>query len=186
MTEIKLYEFLGIKRFRLLVFKLEKFIHRNDHGKNINYHIQTKNPRGLEAFKKYLYYNGAIHIRNIIFICVFYLVRWFLKKPLHLYDIFIIVFLIKDLYCVMLQRYNHLRIRQHLVNLKERQKRILHQRASQISFCEYSKDEIAQAVMLLTRMRRAISEQECIIITDKDIPILQKLSKTIHIGSTTV
>lgn len=105
--ELKIYEFLGVKK---AVFMLEKIIHKRDKGKNINYHIKNSNDReSVDSFKKYLYYNGFIHTKNLITgipIIVFAI----LCGQNLLFLIPLILFLIKDVYCVMLQRYNWLKI----------------------------------------------------------------------------
>lgn len=89
---------------------LEKIIHKRDKGKNINYHIKNSNDReSVDSFKKYLYYNGFIHTKNLITgipIIVFAI----LCGQNLLFLIPLILFLIKDVYCVMLQRYNWLKI----------------------------------------------------------------------------
>ena len=107
--EKKIYELLGIKVFRKLVFMLEKFLHIKDKKKNINYHLKQKNLSSLQDFKKYLFYNGSIHIKNLI--------RGIIIIPIMLlfsintiFIISLIALLIKDIYCVMLQRYNWIRI----------------------------------------------------------------------------
>lgn len=51
--EKKIYELLGIKVFRKLVFMLEKFLHIKDKKKNINYHLKQKNLSSIQDFKKY-------------------------------------------------------------------------------------------------------------------------------------
>lgn len=108
--ELKIYEFLGVKQFKKAVFMLEKIIHKRDKGKNINYHIKNSNDReSVDSFKKYLYYNGFIHTKNLITgipIIVFAI----LCGQNLLFLIPLILFLIKDVYCVMLQRYNWLKI----------------------------------------------------------------------------
>ena len=108
--ELKIYEFLGVKQFKKAVFMLEKIIHKRDKGKNINYHIKNSNDReSVDSFKKYLYYNGFIHTKNLITgipIIVFAI----LCCQNLLFLIPLILFLIKDVYCVMLQRYNWLKI----------------------------------------------------------------------------
>ena len=108
--ELKIYEFLGVKQFKKAVFMLEKLIHKRDKGKNINYHIKNSNDReSVDSFKKYLYYNGFIHTKNLITgipIIVFAI----LCGQNLLFLIPLILFLIKDVYCVMLQRYNWLKI----------------------------------------------------------------------------
>ncbi len=55
--EQRVYEMLGIKFFRKLVFRLERLIHKNDHGRNTNYHIASFEVTETEAFIKYLFYN---------------------------------------------------------------------------------------------------------------------------------
>lgn len=108
--ELKIYEFLGVKQFKKAVFMLEKIIHRRDKGKNVNYHIKNSNDReSVDSFKKFLYYNGFIHTKNLITgipIIVFAI----LCGQNLLFLIPLVLFLIKDVYCVMLQRYNWLKI----------------------------------------------------------------------------
>lgn len=108
--EIKLYELLGVKIFKKLVFKLEKIIHRKDNGKNINYHIKNCNSKeSVDSFRKYLYYNGFIHIKNIIALIITILsVFIFNTYPMLICLLFIL--LVKDAYCVMLQRYNWIKL----------------------------------------------------------------------------
>lgn len=106
--EINLYEHLGVRQFQKLVFKLEKFIHFKDKQKNINYHVKSDNIDDLNSFKKFLYYNGAIHVRNAIGVTALIILQplFFSKWTL----VYLVPSLIKNLYCVMLQRYNYLRI----------------------------------------------------------------------------
>ena len=106
--EMKLYECLGVRQFQNLVFKLEKVIHFKDKGKNINYHVKSGSIDELKEFQKYLYFNGFIHVRNNIGLVAFTIVQqmffsdWFL--------LYTIPSMLKNTYCVMLQRYNYLRI----------------------------------------------------------------------------
>lgn len=131
--ETKIYELLGIKQFRKAVFKLEKIIHRKDNGKNTNYHIQSNTVDSIGEFKKYLYYNGAIHTSNLIkgipLLTLMYLFN-LRVLPIALLS----VLLIKDAYCVMLQRYNWIKLSEKEKLLKERQeKKILN------NYNQYSK-----------------------------------------------
>lgn len=120
--ETKIYELLGIKQFRKAVFKLEKIIHRKDNGKNTNYHIQNNTISSIEEFKKYLYYNGTIHTKNLIrgipLLALMYLFN-FKILPFTLLS----AWLIKDAYCVMLQRYNWIKLSEKEKLLKERQEK---------------------------------------------------------------
>lgn len=121
--ELRIYEFLGVKQFKKAVFMLEKIIHRRDKGKNVNYHIKNSNDRkSVDSFKKYLYYNGFIHTKNLITgipIIVFAI----LCGQNLLFLIPLLLFLIKDIYCVMLQRYNWLKISEFEKKLEIREEK---------------------------------------------------------------
>ena len=108
-VETKVYELLGVKQFRKAAFKLEKIVHRKDKRKNTNYHIQKNEVDSLGEFKKYLYYNGAIHTSNLIRgIPLLVLMSLLDFKVLSI--IVLSTLLLKDAYCVMLQRYNWIKL----------------------------------------------------------------------------
>lgn len=118
--EKKVYELLGVKQFRKAAFKLEKIVHRKDKGKNTNYHIQKDEVNSLGEFKKYLYYNGTIHTSNLIK-GIPLLTLMFLLNFKTLSIIGLSAWLLKDAYCVMLQRYNWIKLseKENLINKKK-------------------------------------------------------------------
>lgn len=126
--ELKLYEKLGVLQFRKMVFLLEKVIHKKDKGKNTNYHMNMNEINAIENFKKYLFYNGSIHVRNIIRLSFFFLVEILAilginvlgintaSNIINIYPSALVLanacagfFWVKDAYCIMLQRYNYIR-----------------------------------------------------------------------------
>lgn len=121
--ELKIYNALGVKYFRNLAFKLEKLIHIKDKKKNINYHINDcKDLVSIDKFKKYLYYNGFIHVKNLIFGSVGLALMIILNASV-VPVIALSTLLLKDAYCVMLQRYNWIRITRHEEKLKARERK---------------------------------------------------------------
>ena len=121
--ELKIYSALGVKQFRNLAFKLEKLIHIKDKKKNINYHINDcKDLVSVDKFKKYLYYNGFIHVKNLIFGSVGLALMIILNASI-VPVIALSTLLLKDAYCVMLQRYNWIRITRHEEKLKARERK---------------------------------------------------------------
>lgn len=121
--ELKIYKALGVKYFRNLAFKLEKLIHIKDKKKNINYHINDcKDLVSIDKFKKYLYYNGFIHVKNLIFGSVGLALMIILNASV-IPVIALSTLLLKDAYCVMLQRYNWIRITRHEEKLKARERK---------------------------------------------------------------
>lgn len=121
--ELKIYKAIGVKYFRNLAFKLEKLIHIKDKKKNINYHINDcKDLVSIDKFKKYLYYNGFIHVKNLIFGSVGLALMIILNASV-VPVIALSTLLLKDAYCVMLQRYNWIRITRHEEKLKARERK---------------------------------------------------------------
>lgn len=121
--ELKIYKALSVKYFRNLAFKLEKLIHIKDKKKNINYHINDcKDLVSIDKFKKYLYYNGFIHVKNLIFGSVGLALMIILNASV-VPVIALSTLLLKDAYCVMLQRYNWIRITRHEEKLKARERK---------------------------------------------------------------
>lgn len=118
--EVKFYKFLGVEKFRKLVFLLEKMIHIKDKGKNINYHPKSSTLEDLKEFKKYLYYNGFIHVKNLCFLMFLLLIKLiFIPNFVFVYFL-LIPLIVKDSYCIMLQRYNYINLSE-IIKKKEMQ-----------------------------------------------------------------
>ena len=103
--EVKIYKKIGIEKFKKLTLYLEKKIHKKDKGKNINYHTKKLTKGSIKKFRKFFYYNGFIHSRNLIF-GVPLLIVMIIFKLNPIFITFLSLWLLKDAYCVMLQRYN--------------------------------------------------------------------------------
>lgn len=130
--ETKIYELLGVKIFKKLVFRLEKIIHRKDKGQNINYHIKNSiTKESIDSFRKYLYFNGYIHTRNIIKgIAAIFIMIIFSVHPI--FVIILSLLLIKDAYCIMLQRYNWIKLNCTENKLNVREERQIVRKTSKI------------------------------------------------------
>lgn len=181
--EKKLYEALGVRCFRILVFKLEKFIHYRDKGTNINYHISKYEPSALEDFVKYLFYNGAIHVRNVAYFAVYVVLRLVLGTGIRWYDIVLFLFAVKDIYCVMLQRYNYIRIYERKCRLEQRIKAQLQRRFDTMQgvFVEcYDRRYIAEDLATIRSMKQRIQAGEMIVIQDAERKTLQRILSSVQ------
>lgn len=182
-TEIKIYEWLGIKVFRGLVFKLEKFIHRKDKGKNINYHVSAWEPRSVDRFVKYLFYNGAIHVRNMILFSVFFLIRYGIFRFVTLADVILWMLFLKDCYCVMLQRYNFLRIQVRIERLQEKQQLKIEKKATKLLGTNPYADEaqLKEDMEFVRELKTKLKDRESIVIGEDDICKLKRLASLLNI-----
>lgn len=176
-----IYECLGIKLFRKCVFLLERFIHRKDKGRNINYHIAKNSLSDVAYFTRYLFYNGAIHVRNIGYAITYLLVRQLCSATFGVVDAVVLALGMKDIYCIMLQRYNYLRINERIAVLKEKRKRNIrhwvqrvHSSSPNISFCE-------EDIQWIRSVREQLqNKKDYIFVSDDDIDRLKRFSQILR------
>lgn len=177
-VEKHIYELLGIRKFQKMTFILEKIVHRNDNGYNENYHFKKVcNQVDIQKFIKYLFYNGIIHIRNLFFISVFMTVKIMLKW-LSWFDSIIILLALKDIYCVMLQRYNYIRIKNY-IELQNKKHEIHINRMMGIMSNEinnkYDFKYCEQDMKFINKFMDCISKNEVIKFSHEDIESLKRI-----------
>lgn len=121
--ELKIYELLGIKTFRKMVFGFCKLIalpftlllpkeERKEFLnsiKIINYNIKGYNIQNLREFKKYLLLNAMFHVSALLF-CLPNFMKVIGGMTSFLQTITSCIVITINCYCIMLQRYNHIRI----------------------------------------------------------------------------
>ena len=113
--EMKIYELLGVKIFRKIAFSLAYIISlpkkrkmtkeewENYNNKTSNYNIgKVKDLDDVKKYKKQMYLNASIHTFGL-FLCIVDLLLGGL-------DAFFIIMTLINAYCIMLQRYNIIRL----------------------------------------------------------------------------
>ena len=148
--ELKIYEFLGIKYFKKIIMKFHYLMYaplshllpkedRQEFYNSIrtNYKIgKVSDLKDIKTFKKNLYFNGAIH--SVCAFLNFLLFFTSLNVPVFIINL---VFLLINTYCVMLQRYNCIRIDNMLArceHLERRQKERLQQSLQEDEFGQHN------------------------------------------------
>ena len=181
--EPKIYEFLGVLFFQKCVFTLEKIIHLKDKGKNINYHIKNYNIDQLEAFKKFLYFNSYIHVRNLLILFPVLVIQTIFFSPLFL--LYTIPAIIKNAYCVMLQRYNYIRISK-IAELKK--KRIEHLNSKKIEkmkendkIQKLKQDDPNLTLEQIKNLKKFIQGTEDVYLDEQSLNILYALKDLINL-----
>ena len=188
--EMRIYELLGVKAFQKLVFMLEKLIHFKDKERNLNYHFRGLDTEALDAFVKYLFYNSSIHARNLLYFAGYVVIFFVFRRSVKWFDIAALLLALKDAYCVMLQRYNYLRIAE-LKKLAEQrreyriQRRVkrLRERFDQV----YDAEHIDEDLAFVRRMKQQIADGENVVIGETERGILERLSCVLNVensGST--
>lgn len=183
--EIKLYELLGIRLFQKMVFLLERLLHFRDGKKNINYHLGKFNYDETEGFIKFLFYNGSIHLKNLIVILLYSSAKIILCKWNFL-DYIIILFGIKDLYCVMLQRYNYLRIKIFHNKISSRKRNIINKSVAKINrqkLHQYNKDLIEDDLNFIKELKNNIQNNKYVVLDNRDIEKIRRFNELIKVDT---
>ena len=121
--ELKIYKTIGVVKFKNLVMKLRqsflillsKFFKEEEDKEEIlnnksNYRLKNGNGiKDLKDFKKWILVNASIHTIGLILCIIKLNILLTTKVPLNeIIDISIVTLI--NLYCLMLQRYNNIRI----------------------------------------------------------------------------
>lgn len=131
--EKKIYEILGVKLFKKICMFIYDVIYKTislsvpkqyrkeflKSKETTNYTIGSiKDIEGLKKFKKELLFNGFVHTCGIIICLDFIGLNIFGETPSIAGVVFNIAFLGVNTYCVMLQRYNYIRIKKAIEKAK--------------------------------------------------------------------
>lgn len=178
--EMKLYECLGVRMFQKAVFVLEKIVHYKDKKQNINYHF-AKDER-YDEFEKYLFYNATIHVRNIVLTVIYFIVKCLIFR-LNYWDIIIVLLAVKDLYCIMLQRYNFLRIENYTNKKQCIIDKLIIKKAEKIhSENNYDLLYKKEDLNYINRLQETINSEQVIFIGKEDLDSIDRLYKLLDKG----
>lgn len=175
--EIKIYELLGIKNFKRFVLYNEKFKCRKFYKMYItNYHLKKWNDDSVERFVSMLIYNMSIHLFGVIIsVCALVYAILFLDNYIVLFLTFC---LLGHLFCVLLQRYNYLRIKKLL---EKRKKYFIHtknrfkEKLKSVDI-EYSNGLLKEDIRLLSNIIEAYSKDIPIVLDDSQKDGFARLS----------
>lgn len=176
-VELRVYKIFGVCYFQKLVFLLEKFIHRKDGKKNQNYHFTLSSINPMEHFVRFLFFNGSIHFRNICLFAIYCVIKKFYFS-FYWYDAVFLVLFVKDIYCIMLQRYNYLRMIKANLQWERRRKKNINKRIDELLpvFQEnYDISNVNQDLELIHRINVAIENKSVVFLNEEDEVILKRL-----------
>lgn len=133
--EMKIYEMLGIKKFKkfvlflieLGVYPFTKHMTKEERRTMLwnsggNYHLGKVNSvEDVKKFKKQLLFNTGIHVAGLL-ICVYPTVGIITGEAALATDIIVPPLIVLNSYCIMLQRYNDIRINKFIKKMEPRSK----------------------------------------------------------------
>lgn len=111
--ELRAYRLMGINQFRKAILWFERVKHHKDNRKNENYHPFGFGVCALEQYTGFLLYNASLHGISMFFSVIYFIFAFTLKNHNVVVDTIIAFLSIFNVYCILLQRANYLRIREY-------------------------------------------------------------------------
>ena len=179
--ETRLYEVLGIRLFRKLLFGLERLRHRRDGGKNVNYHLRSVHPGSAEAFSGYLLYHTLLHSVAILLLVIPFCLLREIRASLFWADGILLLLFLLNVWCLMLQRYTFLRLRRLSALETGRLKQKAEETAEQCQTGHLAEDDLAFA----GEMRKKLLAGESVVLCAEDAPKLLRLAACFPAGEET-
>lgn len=179
LFELRLYRMLGVLPFRKFLFGVERLRHWKDGGKNKNYHMGKSSVGEAGRFEGYLLYNTFLHVVSLLLLAVFFVLKPIRYPGWHPWEIALYVLCLLNIWCIMLQRYNQLRIRQlRLRHSDLRAERVRRAAAKCISHLpeEYLPEQAEEDLRLVVRMQDGLAGGEVILLERKDADSLRRMS----------
>lgn len=110
--EMKIYEKIGVLQFKRFILWLSSVVRKNpEERRGTNYCLRSIDLESIKDFRKMLIFNAKVHLVCIVFSYVAIIEKIFLNNIFSIQIIIDIVIFIVNLYCIMLQRYNWIRIK---------------------------------------------------------------------------
>lgn len=109
--ELRLYRRLGVLRLRRLLFALERARRGSGGGRNQNYHLERLSPEGAERFEGYLLYHTVLHGTSALLLAPLIPLLHICGLSWGAASVLPGLLIALHIWCIMLQRFNQLRIR---------------------------------------------------------------------------
>lgn len=178
--ERKLYELMGIVWFRNFLFRIEARRGGTGSRQYRNYHLRSHCVGETQNFKMYLAYNASLHVLSALQIAAAQIVEYMLSPGWDLHDLPGVLLMLLNLWCLMLQRYNYLRIRDVVRHSEELQKLRVGRIARIVFEKGVSSAEACQIQADLQLVRRLRSAEDT-ALTAEDVPQLHHLAELLSV-----
>lgn len=189
------YRLLGVEKFKRLVLKFEKLLRGKKGGRNRNYHPESLTEKGLLNYVWYLRCNTLLHVLSIAALAgydILLRVLHFHVWPLVLLEIALLIY---NGYCILLQRYNFLRLRRLMRARREAlekrfekycrslEENLAKGESAGLSGEVFSAARLSEADLgLLDRVERVFLERESCVIGPSDLESLKHFGELLELA----
>ncbi len=178
--EMKLYRMIGIKWFQSACFSLERWTHRKDRRINSNYHLRQFSQSGISGHFAYLSFNIIAHVISLILLFLTIPLNLFWEFHYRFWEIGLVICVLINVYCILLQRYNTLRfkaVQQQFRKYREIRIQKNVQLLQRDMLQNDLKEEREQDLNWLRELKKAVTDRKDFIISEEDSEKLQRLDE---------
>lgn len=176
--ELLFYKYIGVLQFKKIVLRCEEVLHINHGYRLINYHPERMTVEGINNFLWHLIYNCTLHITSIVLSLLYYLIAYLGNIRVAPLDWIVFVMIIFNLYCIFLQRYTYLKMKQLLKkinNMMTRQYELNIAKIDVMPTIHISKAAYEKIVKLIDRVESVFTKKSSCYITEDDICLLEQM-----------
>lgn len=112
-NEIKIYRLFGVNYFRKVILWFEKTKNHRKNKRNENYHPSAMDVISLEKYNGFLLYNTFLHSVSMFFVVVYCILAIAFGFHSLVIDIIMAIVSLLNIYCIVLQRTNYLKVKEY-------------------------------------------------------------------------
>lgn len=176
--ELRLYKSIGISHFKRFVLWFEQTKHRKDGLRNKNYHLANRSEFAAKKHCAFLLYNAIVHAASILLALIYFLSIWISGKQSIGLNAVMCIITAMNLYCIMLQRFVYLRLKNHSCKCRQKTARYVKDKCAivkpEIQKC-FSMQQIQSDAAFVVRTKACLLAEKNSFITDKDISTMERL-----------
>lgn len=185
LRELRIYRLLGVYQFRKGILWLEKVRHCGSRRKNENYHPSGFDVFSLERYNGFFLYNACLHMISLLFTAVYALLSVVLACRIVVLDVGLALLTLLNIYCILLQRANSLRLKEHCHQYYRRIRK-------QTALCSeealervYAREpqKLRTDYAVLTRIRDALEGHADCVLTAADAESLRRIGSCLDFSS---
>ena len=176
--ELQMYRLLGVNQFRKLILIFEKIRHFKDKQKNENYHPSNFDVFSLERYNGFIIYNTFLHCVSLIFTVLYAVLLTTIAFHNVFMDLSIVFLTLLNLYCIMLQRTNYLKLKDHTNKYFKRFLKLVDLCKKETIQKVYATEpqKLQTDYGVFCRLRDAFEGQADCVLSHDDVESLQRIS----------
>lgn len=180
--ELRIYNLLGIKYFQKAMLLYERIRHHKDNRKNENYHPSNFNVLALEQYEGFLLYNAFLHGVSLLFCGVYLILTLAYGVRIIVADVFMVLLSLINLYCILLQRNIHLKLKDYCYRYYNRFYKRAHLVSNDIlqRITAQKPQQIQADFEVVCRIRKAFEGRADCILNASDTDSLKRLREYVE------